>query len=58
LNAPAIETLRAAAAAGVRVSVDGGRLIMEAASEPPTALIDALTRQKPDLVQLVRNPRH
>jgi hypothetical protein len=53
LSAPAIETLRAAAAAGVRVSVDRGRLIMEAASEPPAALVDALVQCKAEIIALL-----
>jgi hypothetical protein len=53
LSAPVIETLRAAAAAGVRVSVDRGRLIMEAATEPPTALVDALVRRKAEIIALL-----
>jgi hypothetical protein len=53
LSAPVIDTLRAAAAAGVRVSVDRGRLIMEAASEPPATLVYALVQRKAEIIALL-----
>jgi hypothetical protein len=49
----ASETLRAAAAAGVRVSVNGKKLVLEAAAEPPAALLEALARHKADIVALL-----
>jgi hypothetical protein len=49
----AIDTLRAAAAAGVRVTVERGRLLLKASTEPPATLIDALRRHKADIIALL-----
>jgi hypothetical protein len=49
----ALDTLRAAAVAGVRVTVDGKDLVWEAASKPPAALIDALARHKAEIIALL-----
>ena len=50
------DALHAAAAAGVRVTVDGKDLVWEAASKPPAALIDALARHKADIIALLDPP--
>jgi hypothetical protein len=52
----AIDTLRAAAAAGVRVTVNAGRLVLKASAEPPASLIDALRRHKADIIALLDPP--
>jgi hypothetical protein len=46
--------LRAAAAAGVQVSIDGESLVLEAASEPPKALIKALKKHKTKILSLLK----
>lgn len=48
------EALRAAHASGVRVTVDGESLVLEAFAQPPHAVLDALSRHKPDIVALLR----
>jgi hypothetical protein len=50
----AVQALRAARAAGVAVSLKGEGLLLEATAEPPQAVLDALSRHKPDIVQLLR----
>jgi hypothetical protein len=42
----AAEALRIAHAAGVTVIVDGEDLVLEANTEPPRAVLDALSRNK------------
>jgi hypothetical protein len=49
----ALDALRAAAAAGVRVTVIRGSLELEASTEPPAALVDALARHKADIIALL-----
>jgi hypothetical protein len=48
------EALRAAVAAGVHVSIDGESLVLEAASEPPKALIKALKKHKTKILSLLK----
>ena len=50
----AAETLAAAQAAGVRLGVDGMGLLIEADSEPPSELLNALRRDKPEILALLR----
>ncbi len=50
----AAETLSAAQAAGVRLGLDGTDLLIEADCEPPPALLDALRRDKPEILALLR----
>jgi hypothetical protein len=52
----ALDTLRAAAAAGVRVTVDKGNLELEASSEPAAALIDGVARHKTEIIGLLDTP--
>ena len=47
------DALHAAAAAGVRVTVDRGSLVLEASAEPPAELIDALVRHKAHIISLL-----
>ena len=49
-----VETLHAARAAGVTVILDGEALLLEAAVEPPGALMEALARHKAEIVALLR----
>ena len=50
----AVETLKAARAAGVHLGIDGDDLVLEAASAPPTAVLDALSRHKAEIMALLR----
>ena len=50
----AVETLSAARAAGMRVGLDGTDLLIEADCEPPSELLDALRRDKPGILALLR----
>jgi hypothetical protein len=50
----AAEALRAAHAAGVRVTVDGEDLILVASAGPPTAVLDLLSQHKAAIVRLLR----
>jgi hypothetical protein len=47
------EALRAAAAAGIQVAVDGKDLVWQASREPPAALLEALARHKPEIIALL-----
>jgi hypothetical protein len=58
--APAVaaqELLVSAAAAGVRLTLEGGKIRMVAAPVPPAALVTALRQHKPALVALLRGER-
>ena len=48
------ETLAAANAAGVRLTLDGDDLSVESEREPPAELLDALRRDKPQILDLLR----
>ena len=50
----AAETLAAARAAGVRLGLDGAELLIEADYAPPPQLLDALRRDKPEILALLR----
>jgi hypothetical protein len=53
----AAEALKAARAAGVELSLDGDDLALSAASEPPAAVIEALSRHKAEIVARLRPGR-
>jgi hypothetical protein len=50
----AIEALNAARAAGVHLGIDGEDLVLKAALAPPTAVLDALSRHKAEILVLLR----
>ena len=50
----AAEALRAARASGVRLTVDGEGLVLEAPTPPPPAVLDLLSRHKAEVVALLR----
>jgi hypothetical protein len=50
----AVEALKAAHAAGVELALDGDDLALNAASAPPAAVLDALSRHKAEIVVLLR----
>lgn len=49
----AAEALRAARVAGVRIIVDGDDLVLDAATPPPSPVIEALKRHKAEIVALL-----
>ncbi len=51
----AVEVLAAARAAGVRVVADGDDLKMKAPATPPDAVIEAIRRHKPAILELLRS---
>jgi hypothetical protein len=53
----AVEALKAARAAGVELALDGDDLALKAASAPPAAVLDALSRHKAEIVALLRPGR-
>ena len=53
----AAEALKAARAAGVELRLDGDDLALSAASAPPAAVLDALSRHKAEIVALLRPGR-
>jgi hypothetical protein len=53
----AIDALEAARAAGITLAVDGDDLVLEAASTPPAAALDALSQHKAEIVALLRPGR-
>jgi hypothetical protein len=52
MSAP--DALKAARAAGVELALDGDDLVLKAASAPPAAALDALSRHKAEIVVLLR----
>ena len=53
----AVEALQAARTASIELALDGDDLVLRAASAPPAAMLDALSRHKADIVALLR-PGH
>jgi hypothetical protein len=50
----AVEALKAARAAGVRLRIDGDDLLLESPAPPEAAVIDLLSRHKAEVVALLR----
>ena len=50
----AAKALNAARASGIDVDLDGDDLVLEASAPPPTAVLDALSRHKADIVAMLR----
>jgi hypothetical protein len=50
----AAQALQVARAAGVQVNIDGDDLLLEAAAPPPAALLDLLSRNKPEILTMLR----
>lgn len=50
----AVDALKAALAAGVELAIDGDVLALKAASAPPAAVLNALSRHKVQIVALLR----
>jgi hypothetical protein len=53
----AATALKAARDAGIELGIDGDDLLLEAVSEPPAATIEALSRHKAEIVELLRFER-
>lgn len=53
----AATALKAAHAAGVELAIDGDDLVLEAVSEPPAAVLGALSKHKAEIVALLRPGR-
>jgi hypothetical protein len=50
----AAAALKAARDAGIELGIDGDDLLLEAVSEPPAATLEALSRHKAEIVELLR----
>jgi hypothetical protein len=50
----AVEAVRLARAAGIELTLDGNGLQLDAASEPPSSVIEELRRHKHEIVELLR----
>jgi hypothetical protein len=50
----AVQALKAARAAGIRLSIDGDALMLEAAAAPPASMLDLLSLHKAGIVALLR----
>ena len=50
----AVETLREARAVGIHLEVEGEDLLLEASAPPPTAVLDALSQHKTEIVAILR----
>ncbi|WP_164940819.1 hypothetical protein [Bradyrhizobium zhanjiangense] len=53
----ALEALRAAGAAGIKLVLDGDDLVLTAAKAPPDTVLSELSRHKPEIVSLLRPGR-
>jgi hypothetical protein len=53
----AVEALKAARAAGIELALDGADLALSAASAPPAAVLDALSRHKAEIMGLLGSGR-
>jgi hypothetical protein len=51
----AVEAVKVARAAGIELTLDGNGLLLDAASEPPSSLIEELRRHKHEIVNLLRS---
>jgi hypothetical protein len=53
----AVRALGAARAFGIRLELDGDDLLLEASWPPPDAVLDALSRHKPEVVRLLHSAK-
>jgi hypothetical protein len=51
----AADVIQEATAIGVRIAIDGEDLMLEAAGRPPMAVIEPLSRHKPEIVNLLKS---
>jgi hypothetical protein len=53
----AVQALGAARAFGIHLELDGDDLLLEASGPPPDAVLDALSRHKPEVVRLLHSAK-
>ena len=53
----AAEVIEKAAAAGIRIAIEGDGLSLEATAQPPKAIIELITQHKPEIINLLRSGR-
>jgi hypothetical protein len=53
----AAEVIKAAAAVGIRIAIEGDGLSLEATARPPKVMIELITQHKPDIINLLRPGR-
>jgi hypothetical protein len=51
----AAEVIKKATVIGIQIAIDGDDLLLQAAAPPPLAVIELLSRHKPDIVHLLRS---
>jgi hypothetical protein len=49
----AAEVIKEAAAAGIRIGIEGDGLSLEATAQPPKAIIELITQHKPEIINLL-----
>ena len=50
----AAQIVKEATAVGIHIAIDGDNLLLEAPTQPPAAVVDLISRHKPDIVLLLR----
>jgi hypothetical protein len=53
----AAEVIQEAAAAGIRIAIEGDGLSLEATEPPPKAIIELISQHKPEIIDLLRSER-
>jgi hypothetical protein len=53
----AAEVIKEAAAVGIQLAIEGDGLLLEAKAPPPEAIIELITRHKPEIIDLLRSGR-
>ena len=51
----AAEVIEEAAVAGIQIAIEGDGLSLKAAAQPPKAIIELITRHKPEIINLLRS---
>jgi hypothetical protein len=51
----AAEVIKEAAAAGIRIAIEGDGLSLEATAQPPKAIIELIAQHKPEIINLLRS---
>jgi hypothetical protein len=51
----AAEVIKEAAAAGIRIAIEGDGLSLEATAPPPKAILELITQHKPEIIDLLRS---
>jgi hypothetical protein len=53
----AAEVIKEAAAVGIQIAIEGDGLSLEATEPPPKAIIELITKHKPEIINLLRSGR-